>query len=137
MLRQAWVCNGPLTYVDESACAMTAGFPTNTDPLAAMLQDPEIRESLAVIVANAPALAALSSMATGVLARGPELADNVNGLVDQLRTSDNQTAGTLRDEVTVLSESAPPTPLLAERKNADVQDTSSLSLAFARQRNSG
>lgn len=95
---------------------MTAEIPTNTDPLAAMLQDPEIRESLAVIVANAPTLAALSSMASGLLARGPELADNVNGLVDQLRTSDNAEAGTLRDAVTALSELAPLTPLLAERK---------------------
>mgnify|MGYP003586347185 CR=1 FL=1 len=104
------------TDVDESTSAMTAEIPTNTDPLAAMLQDPEIRESLAVIVANAPTLAALSSMASGLLARGPELADNVNGLVDQLRTSDNAEAGTLRDAVTALSELAPLTPLLAERK---------------------
>ena len=115
-IRQACKRNGPLTDVDESTSAMTAEIPTNTDPLAAMLQDPEIRESLAVIVANAPTLAALSSMASGLLARGSELADNVNGLVDQLRTSDNAEAGTLRDAVTALSELAPLTPLLAERK---------------------
>ncbi len=64
---------------------MTAEIPTNTDALAAMLEDPEIRQSLAVIVANAPTLAALTSMASGLLQRGPELTDNINGLVNDLR----------------------------------------------------
>jgi hypothetical protein len=82
-----------------------------------MLADPEIRESLAVIVANAPALAALASMSTSLLQRGPELADNVNGLVEQLRSSDTQDPGDLRNAVTALSELAPLTPLLAERKD--------------------
>lgn len=82
-----------------------------------MLQDPEIRESLAVIVANAPTLAALSSMASALLQRGPEIADNVNGLVDQLRGSESEEATHLRDAVTALSELAPLTPLLAERKD--------------------
>ena len=58
-----------------------------TDPLAAMLADPEIRQSLAVIVANAPTLAALAAMSTALLERGPEITDNINGLVDQLRSS--------------------------------------------------
>lgn len=96
---------------------MTAEIPTSTDPLAAMLADPEIRESLAVIVANAPALAALASMSTALLQRGPELADNVNGLVEQLRSSDAEDPGDLRNAVTALSELAPLTPLLAERKD--------------------
>lgn len=97
---------------------MTAEIPTSTDPLAAMLADPEIRESLAVIVANAPALAALASMSSALLQRGPEIADNVNGLVEQLRSSDESDAsGPLRDAVTALSELAPLTPLLAERKD--------------------
>ena len=52
-----------------------------------MLADPEIRESLAVIVANAPTLAALASMGTALLQRGPEIADNINGMVRQLRES--------------------------------------------------
>lgn len=105
------------TDVDEGTCVMTAEIPTSTDPLAAMLADPEIRESLAVIVANAPALAALASMSTALLQRGPEIADNVNGLVDQLRSSESEEAGHLRDAVTALSELAPLTPLLAERKD--------------------
>jgi uncharacterized protein YjgD (DUF1641 family) len=102
---------------DEGMCAMTAEIPTSTDPLAAMLADPEIRESLAVIVANAPALAALASMSSALLQRGPELADNVNGLVEQLRNSDTDDPGDLRNAVTALSELAPLTPLLAERKD--------------------
>lgn len=96
---------------------MTAEIPTNTDPLAAMLEDPEIRQSLAVIVANAPALAALASMSSALLQRGPEIADNVNGLVEQLRTSDAEEASTLRNAVTALSELAPLTPTLAARKD--------------------
>jgi hypothetical protein len=68
-------------------------------------------------VANAPALAALASMSTALLQRGPELADNVNGLVEQLRSSDAEDPGDLRNAVTALSELAPLTPLLAERKD--------------------
>ena len=58
---------------------------TSSDPLEAMLADPEIRQSLAVLAANAPTLAALSAMASALLERGPEIADNVNVLVRQLR----------------------------------------------------
>lgn len=52
-----------------------------------MLADPEIRQSLAVIVANAPTLAALAAMTSGLLQRGPEIADNINGLVRDIRGS--------------------------------------------------
>jgi uncharacterized protein YjgD (DUF1641 family) len=80
-----------------------------TDPLAAMLSDPEIRQSLAVIVANAPTLAALASMSTALLERGPEISDNINGLVDQLRTEVGgesemgDAAGNLRDLLPLLA----------------------------------
>lgn len=96
---------------------MTADIPTSTDPLDAMLADPEVRQSLAVIVANAPTLAALASMSAAMLQRGPELADNVNGLVQQLREGDSTEASNLRSAVTALAELAPLTPTLAERKD--------------------
>lgn len=66
---------------------------TETDPLAAMLADPEIRQSLAVIVANAPTLAALASISSGLLQRGPEIADNINGLVRDLRSEHGEGEG--------------------------------------------
>lgn len=72
---------------------MTDTLATNSDALAAMLDDPEIRQSLAVIVANAPTLAALSAMATGLLQRGPEITDNINGLVNQIRGEDQDGSG--------------------------------------------
>lgn len=59
---------------------------SETDALAAMLADPEIRQSLAVIVANAPTLAVLASMGSALLERGPAIADNINDLVLQLRS---------------------------------------------------
>jgi hypothetical protein len=98
---------------------MTAEIPTDTDALAAMLEDPEIRQSLAVIVANAPALAALSSMATGLLQRGPELTDNINDAIAQLRGSAGESTevATVRDAVGALSELAPLTGALADRKD--------------------
>lgn len=96
---------------------MTADIPTSTDPLDAMLADPEVRQSLAVIVANAPTLAALASMSAAMLARGPELADNVNGLVQQLRDSESDEASTLRTAVVALAELAPLTETLAQRKD--------------------
>ena len=66
--------------------SLSADLPaTSSDPLEAMLADPEIRQSLAVLAANAPTLAALSAMASALLARGPEISDNVNALVRQLR----------------------------------------------------
>jgi uncharacterized protein YjgD (DUF1641 family) len=67
---------------------LTPDVAANSDALDTMLQDPEIRQSLAVIVANAPTLAALAAMGTALLQRGPELSDNINGLVQQLRDSD-------------------------------------------------
>lgn len=97
---------------------MTAEIPTDTDALAAMLADPEIRESLAVILANAPALAALASMSTALLQRGPELTDNINGLVTQLRESEGDgELSNLRGAVGALNELAPLTGTLAERKD--------------------
>jgi hypothetical protein len=56
-----------------------------TDALSVMLDDPEVRQSLAVLAANAPTLAALVSVANGLLQRGPEITDNINGLVRDLR----------------------------------------------------
>ncbi len=96
-----------------------ADIPTDTDALAAMLADPEIRESLAVILANAPSLAALASMSTAILQRGPEITDNINGLVAQLRdsTEESNEVGNLRNAVKALSELAPLTATLAERKD--------------------
>ena len=66
--------------------SLTPEIDRDTDALAAMLSDPEIRQSLAVIVANAPTLAALAAMSTAWLQRGPEISDNINGLVRQLRS---------------------------------------------------
>ncbi|MCU0278223.1 MAG: DUF1641 domain-containing protein [Candidatus Nanopelagicales bacterium] len=96
-----------------------ADIPTDTDALAAMLADPEIRESLAVILANAPSLAALASMSTALLQRGPEISDNINDLVAQLRdsTEESHEVGNVRDAVKALSELAPLTSTLAERKD--------------------
>lgn len=80
----------------------------NSDALDAMLADPEIRESLAVIVANAPTLAALAAMGTGLLQRGPEIADNLNATVQQLRSAEgSEKAGDLRAAVTSLAKLAP------------------------------
>jgi uncharacterized protein YjgD (DUF1641 family) len=97
---------------------VTAEIPTDTDALAAMLADPEVRESLAVILANAPALAAMASMSTALLQRGPELTDNINGIVASLRdaSEDSHEVGNVRDAVRALSELAPLTSTLAERK---------------------
>jgi hypothetical protein len=67
---------------------LTPDVATNSDALDAMLQDPEIRQSLAVIVANAPTLAAIAAMGTALLQRGPELSDNINGIVQSLRDSE-------------------------------------------------
>ena len=64
----------------------------HTDVLDSMLADPEIRQSLAVIVANAPTLAALAAMGTGLLERGPDLMDNINESILQLRDSEGDSA---------------------------------------------
>lgn len=98
---------------------VTADIPTDTDALAAMLEDPEIRESQAVILTDAPALAASASMSTALLQRGPELTDNTNGLVEHLHetTEDSHEVANVRDAVKSLSESAPLTSTLAERKD--------------------
>lgn len=92
--------------------------PPDADALAAMLADPEVRSSLAIIAANASTLAMLSTMATAFLQRGQDLTDNINGLVLQLRESGGQSeqVGELRTAVTALAELAPLTPTLAERR---------------------
>jgi hypothetical protein len=88
----------------------------NTDALDAMLADPEIRQSLAVIVANAPTLAALAAMGTALLQRGPELADNINGIVQSLRTdASTGRTGQLGTAVGALAELAPIAETLATR----------------------
>lgn len=88
-----------------------------SDALDAMLADPEIRQSLAVIVANAPTIAALAAMGTAFLQRGPELTDNVNGLVRQLRESlDADQASQLTSAVGALATLAPLAETLATRK---------------------
>jgi len=67
--------------------AVTPSLSESTDPLAAMLGDPEIRASLAVIAANAPTLAILTTTLNGLLERSPVITANINGLVGQLRES--------------------------------------------------
>ena len=95
---------------------LTPDVATNSDALDAMLEDPEIRQSLAVIVANAPTLAALAAMGTALLQRGPELTDNINGVVQSLRESDNGgRAGQLSTAVGALAQLAPMAETLASR----------------------
>jgi uncharacterized membrane protein len=95
---------------------LTPDVTAQNDALDAMLADPEIRESLAVIVANAPTLAALAAMGTALLQRGPELADNVNVVVRQLRTDlDTGQSSQLRAAVSALAQLAPVAETLATR----------------------
>jgi hypothetical protein len=95
---------------------LTPDVSASTDALDAMLADPEIRQSLAVIVANAPTLAALAAMGTALLQRGPELTDNINGMVQQLReSSTGDKAGQLGTAVSALAELAPMAENLARR----------------------
>jgi len=95
---------------------LTPDVATNSDALDAMLEDPEIRQSLAVIVANAPTLAALAAMGTALLQRGPELTDNINGIVQSLRdTEGGGRAGQLSSAVSALAELAPMAETLATR----------------------
>jgi hypothetical protein len=69
---------------------------TSNDDLARLLQDPEIRQSLAMLVANAPTLAALTTMGSALLQRGPEIVDNVNSMVLQARGPLGETSGSQR-----------------------------------------
>jgi hypothetical protein len=81
-----------------------------------MLADPEIRQSLAVLVANAPTIAALAAMGTALLQRGPELSDNINGIVQSLRDSQGSNrAKELQAAVGALSQLAPMAETLATR----------------------
>lgn len=80
------------------------------DALAAALRDPEVRASLAVIAANAPNIAVLVTSSQALLARGRDIADNINGRVDQLRevSSDHPVDFTrYRDLARALGESSP------------------------------
>lgn len=89
------------------------------DALARALSDPEVRASLAVIAANAPTLAALTGVLNGLLQRSPEIVDNVNGVVQNLRDAssdpDNGTLGQVRTAVGSLTDLAPLAPALAAR----------------------
>ena len=91
--------------------------PAGTDALEAMLADPEIRQSLAVIVANAPTLAALASMGSGLLQRGPEIADNINASILQLRASEGgeSTIAQIGPALGALAKLAPVAETLAAR----------------------
>lgn len=94
----------------------TPDVPTQTDPLEQMLADPEIRQSLAVIVANAPTLAALASMGTLLLERGYEITDNVNASIRQLREeSEEGGPSQLGQAIGSLADLAPLAPALAQR----------------------
>lgn len=97
-----------------------ADVPARTDALDAMLEDPEIRQSLAVIVANAPTLAALAAMGTGLLQRGPELMDNINASILQLRESESGESGLaqLTPAIKSLAKLAPVTETLASRADS-------------------
>ena len=88
-----------------------------TDELALLLRDPEIRASLSVLLANAPTLAALTTMGNQLLARGPEIMDNVNGLVLQARgpLSENSGGARLTSAVGALADIAPLAQPLAAR----------------------
>jgi uncharacterized membrane protein len=95
---------------------LTPDVTAQNDALDAMLADPEIRQSLAVIAANAPTLAALAAMGTELLQRGTELADNVNVVVRQLRTDlDTGQSSQLRTAVGALAQLAPVAETLATR----------------------
>lgn len=86
------------------------------DPLAAMLADPQVRESLAVVLANAQTLAALASLSALLLQRGPEITDNINQLVRDLREqADESGPGSIGQAVSSLAELAPLAPALAAR----------------------
>jgi hypothetical protein len=95
---------------------LTPDVATNSDALDAMLADPEIRQSLAVIVANAPTIAALAAMGTALLQRGPELSDNINGIVQSLRDADQGgKPGQIGSAVNSLAKLAPVAETLATR----------------------
>ena len=97
---------------------LTPDVATNSDALDAMLEDPEIRQSLAVIVANAPTLAVLASMGTAFLQRGYELTDNINGAIEQLRGSEmSGKASELGTAVSALAQLAPMAETLASRSD--------------------
>jgi hypothetical protein len=99
--------------------AGTPQAPPGEDELAYLLKDPEIRASLAVILANAPTLAAMASMSSALLQRGPELMDNINQAVRQVRESvDEDTTESGRKIGTAvgsLADLAPIAPALAAR----------------------
>lgn len=100
---------------------LPAGGPVaaSDDELAYLLKDPEVRASLAVILANAPTLAALSSMSTALLQRGPEIADNINTAIRHVRENvdEDTTEGGRKIGTAIgsLADLAPIAPALAAR----------------------
>jgi uncharacterized protein YjgD (DUF1641 family) len=101
--------------------AITSDVPTEptiaNDDLADLLRDPEIRASLAMLLANAPTLAALTAMGGALMRRGPEITDNINSLVEQARGGlDSEQGGKkLSAAVGSLADLAPLAPALAAR----------------------
>jgi hypothetical protein len=94
---------------------VTLDVAQSNDALDQMLADPEIRQSLAVIVANAPTLAALAAMGSGLLQRGPEIMDNINGSVLALRdTEGGSTASAIGPAISSLAKLAPVAETLAD-----------------------
>jgi uncharacterized protein YjgD (DUF1641 family) len=86
------------------------------DALAAALRDPQVRASLAVIAANAPALATLVVGGQALLSRGPEITENLNGVVNRLRDADGTgDLSNVRGAVSSLNTIAPLAPALAAR----------------------
>jgi hypothetical protein len=88
-----------------------------TDDLAELLKDPEIRQSLAMLVANAPTLAAMTTMGMALLARGPEITDNINSMIQQARGPLTEQSGgqRLTAAVGALADIAPLAQPLAAR----------------------
>jgi len=111
---------------------VTAEIPTDTDAPAAMPQDPEIRESLGVILANAPALAAPVSTSSALLPRGPGLSDNINDVLARLRETGEAALEADRVAKCRQGDSGGVFSPVWQLKNADVHETPSLLLAFAK-----
>jgi uncharacterized protein YjgD (DUF1641 family) len=90
---------------------------TGSDDLARLLEDPEIRQSLAMLLANAPTLAALTAMGGALMQRAPEIVDNVNSMVLQARGPLGETTGgqRLTSAVGALADIAPLAQPLAAR----------------------
>jgi uncharacterized protein YjgD (DUF1641 family) len=101
----------------SQAFDVPAASAPETDDLAELLRDPEIRASLAMLLANAPTLAALTAMGGALMRRGPEITDNINSLVTQARGGLDAESGGKRMTAAVgsLADLAPLAPALAAR----------------------